>query len=922
MRVISPRGAAPALLLAASALTPLAAEQVRFPADAGVIDVTDPMWGAIPNDGKDDSAAIQRIFDLMTPSGKIVYFPAGRYDLAAPVQLRKRDIRTEAEETAFEGWDTRTEGDRTYLAATRASADPEAAARITYRFDAIGGVRRFRLDHRVPDGESRRFAWRINGGEWVTTGKAFGGNADWRDRDIFSTRVQLATGENTLEIAALDEGLEIDAISFDYGAAYVSNTIIQGAGREATQIRLVDGATEADGSPVARAVLGWEAGVEQFFRTGVRDLKIVVGRNNPEADGLAFHGNNQATISDVTIVALGASGDVGLDLAHSAGIGPILVQRVKIRGFDIGIHSGWQNTMRNFDRIALQRQREYGWVNEAASNVIIRRLWSYNEVPAFRNLATRLPGDGNGRVVLMDSGLRGFGAASEETAVSTYGQMYARNVRVTGYGAAIANRNQDAFRAYRGQDGIDGTYVEEWWSQGAYGGDGGGFTRLWDDSPDAALRLWAGRVPTLPFDPPEAWDGPQNHVLTLPDGRTSGLPNDGIDDTPSIQAAIDSGASTVYLPNGVWTVDGDLELRGNVRRFLGTEAQMVASSFRSERPRFVIGPDGPSPVKIERLANFGFTGTAPLFEHASDRTVVFESVTGLHYRPTAERPGRLYLNDTVGGAILFRNQFVYANQLNIEEDTTLPGADLDARVVNDGAVVAILGFKTEMPGVHVKTVNGGRTDLVGQHQLNNFGSGTPQYVTEDASLSVVLNVKPYAEPGTTYGTVVETRGGEARTGEIRGIGYAAYSNADLWRYKGEVILDDDAEAGVTYEGDWTETAAFPRGFIGDGFTYAPGAPTDSVTYDVPLPRDGKFAVSVRWVGDWGGQGHSRHTRAARFEIEHAGGTTTVVGDQDFTSDGWYPLGTYTFEGGSGTVRLKGDGTGTINTDGIRFKRVR
>ena len=919
---ISRYGAGAALL---ALLMPAAAQEaVRFPADAGVIDVTDPMWGAIPNDGQDDSAAIQRVFDLMTPSGKIIYFPAGRYDLATPVQLRKRDIGTQAEDATFEGWEAREDGERTYLAATRASADPEGAARITYRFDAIGGVRRFRLDHRVPGEGARRFAWRMNGGEWVTTGKAFGGNAAWRDRDIFST-VRLETGENVLEIAALDAGLEIDAISFDYGAAYVSNTIVQGAGRagpNATTLYLMDGATEADGSPVARAAIGWEAGVEQFFRTAVRDLKIVVGRNNPEADGLAFHGNNQATVADVTIAARQGSGDVGLDLAHSAGIGPILVQRVSVRGFDVGIHSGWQNTMRNFDQVTLQRQRQYGWVNEAASNVIVRRLLSKNEVPAFWNMPTRLPGDGNGRVVLMDSNLVGFDGASTQTAISTYGQMYARNVRVSGYDLALANRTQDAFRAYRGQDGIDGAYIDEWWSQGAHAGDGGGLTRLWDDTPDATLRLAASGVPTIPFDPAERWDGPQNHLVTLPDGRVSGRPDDGIDDTPSIQAAIDSGASTVYLPNGVWTVDGDLVLRGEVSRFLGTEAEMTASTFRDERPRFVIGPDGPRLVKIERLANFGFTGTAPLFEHASDRNVIFESVSGLHYRPTVERPGRLFLRDTVGGAILFRNQFVFANQLNIEEDTTLPGAELDARVVNDGAKVSILGFKTEMPGVHVKTINGGRTDLVGQHQLNNFGSGTPQYVTEDAALSVVLNVKPYAEAGTTYGTVVETRDGETRTGAIRGVGYVAFSNDDLWRFKGEVILDDDAPEGVTYEGDWTETDAFPRGFIGSGFAYAPGAPTDGVTYDVPLPRDGKFAVFARWVGDWGGQGHSNHTSAARFEIEHAGGTTTVVGNQDATSDGWYPLGTYVFEGGTGTVRLRGDGTGTINTDGVRFKRVR
>ena len=133
------------LLCLALAGTALAQEPGRFPADAGVIDVTGPLWGAIPDDGLDDSAAIQRNFDLMTPSSKIVYFPDGQYDLAKPLELAKKDIEARAVDLEYTGWEKRVVEGRDALVAVAAGTGPEDAGRITYRFDAISGKRRVRF---------------------------------------------------------------------------------------------------------------------------------------------------------------------------------------------------------------------------------------------------------------------------------------------------------------------------------------------------------------------------------------------------------------------------------------------------------------------------------------------------------------------------------------------------------------------------------------------------------------------------------------------------------------------------------------------------------------------------------------------------------------------------------------------------------
>jgi hypothetical protein len=62
---------------------PARAQKV-FPPDAAV-NVTLPPYGAVPNDGKDDTAAIQR---AISENGGTVYLPAGTYNLSGPIEWK------------------------------------------------------------------------------------------------------------------------------------------------------------------------------------------------------------------------------------------------------------------------------------------------------------------------------------------------------------------------------------------------------------------------------------------------------------------------------------------------------------------------------------------------------------------------------------------------------------------------------------------------------------------------------------------------------------------------------------------------------------------------------------------------------------------------------------------------------------------
>jgi hypothetical protein len=84
------------ILLALCALLPAA--DLHFPAGS-VIDLTAPPYSAVPDDGRDDTAALQRaISDHVGTghntgygAGRFLYLPAGTYEISDTLQARNRE---------------------------------------------------------------------------------------------------------------------------------------------------------------------------------------------------------------------------------------------------------------------------------------------------------------------------------------------------------------------------------------------------------------------------------------------------------------------------------------------------------------------------------------------------------------------------------------------------------------------------------------------------------------------------------------------------------------------------------------------------------------------------------------------------------------------------------------------------------------
>ena len=661
--------------------------------------------------------------------------------------------------------------------------------------------------------------------------------------------------------------------------------ILQGAGRYETVLRLMDSVPADYSGAVIQLAQGQSA---QQFRNAVRDMTISVGVGHPNAIGLRFWANNQGVARDLDIVSEDLQGDIGLDMGFDDEIGPLLVKSVNVVGFRTGVVTRWQTASQTFEDLGLYYQSEVGWLNLNTQTVFARNVFSYGSVTAIHNTS-------EARMVLVGGYLQGEGGAATQTALRNQKSLYVRDLTTSGFRNAVSNE----LNAFRGNHGLPDGYVEEYWANGPSDSFRGGTFELFEGTPDTMLRLPILDSPELPWDDPKGWISPL---------AFGGLPDDSIDDTAAIQAAIDYGLPTVYLPRGTWQINGTVELRGAVRRLLGTEAFVRGGgAFRLV--------DGDEPVvAVERMEVP--VGQRLFLEHASGRTLVVNQFTGVDYRALAEFPGNLFLNDVVADSLTVRNQYVAARQLNLEGNNT--------KVINDAAQVWILGMKTEGTGTLVRTINGGLTELLGTLKV---GSGqtpgtNPAFVTEESFLSVAGY---HITPGSGGWDVAarETRDGVTRTA-------VSLSNADVysafpaWLLTGsEVYLDNADPTGVRRSGTWTATAGYQGGFVGLDFLFAAPAAGATITFTPDLALAGTYLVYARWINDASGQSHAGHATNAPFDIVHVGGTARVTRDQRTGGGQWNLLGLFEFAAGTeGSVTLGSAGAnGNVLADGVRFVHV-
>lgn len=500
------------------------------------------------------------------------------------------------------------------------------------------------------------------------------------------------------------------------GSPLQGRTIVQGQGRGKTVLRLLDHSPGFSDSGKPRPMLATGLGT-RLLRNAVRDLTLDTGIGNPGASGVQLVAHHQGGLRNVDILAGGdGTGGVGLDLSPGDDLGPFLVKNVRIHGFDTGIRTGNPAHSVTLEDIQLTGQKSEGLRN-GAQVVTVHRLRSTNSVPAIQNT------DESGFVTLVDAVLQGLPAKRGGPAVFNRGFLFMREVAAPGYSNLLQNWSNKLPPAR-------GLVVDEYQSHG--------MVNIFP-SPPTTMRLPVAEAPETPWDPLSDWASP---------AQFGGRGGDSEDDSEAIQKAIDSGATTVFLPNGTWNIRHPVEIRGKVRRIVGTEAvlNLIAAPGQCG---FRIGQESAPTLWFEQIEVTG--GRAVFLRSVADRTAVIRDCSGISVDWRGK--GTLFLENVSSDHawVVDKGLGLWARQW-FERF----GGD---KIVNRGGTVWILGLATERPGTLVDTLEGGRSEILGGLcESSGTWKSMPMFRIQDGSCSVVM--AEFSQHSTPYQTIVEERRGD------------------------------------------------------------------------------------------------------------------------------------------------------------------
>lgn len=504
-------------------------------------------------------------------------------------------------------------------------------------------------------------------------------------------------------------------------------TMLRGQSRDHSILRLKDSTFTDPGKPQAMMWCGG-FGSADWFHNYVEKLTFDVGRGNPGATALQFYSNNSGAVRDCRFVAGDDSGVVGLDLAHRDMNGPLLVRNCEVQGFRIGIRTGHAVNGQTFEHITLRGQAQLGFENQGQT-ISIRDLASDNGCPAIQTYGT---------LCLIEARLTGRGEAPNLPALINYngGRIFLRDIATTGYGRAVGDvTTPDSSAAWRiqGEDkpGSKGPRIEAYCSHPA--------TSPFP-TPNRSLRLAVKETPEVPWDDPRTWANVDDF------GADS---NGKMDSSAAIQKAIDSGATTVFLP-GSYNLRSVVSIRGKVRRIVGLGGAINYGI--GLHPDFRLG-DGESPVVVlEHFSNIHGG-----LEIATRRTLVMRSVSDCDLQCTASAEGgELFFEDVVTHNVNLKKQRLWGRQVNVENEGT--------HLAIESGDVWILGYKTERGGTLAKAQTGARCEVLGGFSYTTTaGKLAPMFVNQDSSVFAFFAEVCFN--GDPFETLIQ----EMRQGENRSI---------------------------------------------------------------------------------------------------------------------------------------------------------
>lgn len=453
-----------------------------------------------------------------------------------------------------------------------------------------------------------------------------------------------------------------------------------------------------DPSAGGKNYVGLGEGNDAYVNT-IENITIAVGKGNAGAIGVDYLANNIGAIRDVTIRS-DERAHTGLSMTRKW-IGPALIQRVAVSGFDVGVDVSNTEYSVTLDGVSVKKSRRFGLRND--SNSI-----------AFSNLSID---------------------AEAGTGVANIGDK----ALMTGISATISGRGSAAIEN-SGAANLKGINVS-------------GFRA---DTEGAGRTDWSGVFAADVRTGDSKWELPVRS-MPIPDEATSSgwanvqafgaVPDPNVDSTNAIAAAFRSGAKTIYFPTGQYHVTNTISVPPTVEKIEGLFSTIFATrGARGIYPVFLT-EERTSPLALRRFIVEGRNGGYVVLEQRAQPPVIVQDMVafGIGFLNRLPEGGYVFADNISGGG---RNKIagpsaVWFRQLNAEAGGTI--------IENSGASLWILGAKTEQTPTLIEGRDGSRNEVVGGlvYRVKPEPTEQPLFVMKDSKLIASYAEEAFA-PSAVY----------------------------------------------------------------------------------------------------------------------------------------------------------------------------
>ena len=408
---------------------------------------------------------------------------------------------------------------------------------------------------------------------------------------------------------------------------------VLGQSRDKTIIRLKD-STPGFGEGAEKAVVAFyllQRGSNVNIGNIIENVTIKTGKGNPGAIGLKWNSSNWGGVRNVAICSGDGRGRAGLvtDANNATGYHHDL----RVEGFDIGIKiAAGRETMVALEYATLSGQRGTAiCIGDARAggggDSLSARKVLVNGAPV------ALRAGRAGQAILLQSHLESSGEQASAIVIEPDGFLLARDIRVSGYRAAVA---------LDGEAVVRGDFIEEYASPAGLTGN-------------AATRSLRLQIKDSPIISPEQDFSKWANVDDF------GALGDGCaDDTAAIQRAMNSGNPVVYFPRANYVVNGTVDIPASVRE--------ITWLFGAVHRSVAAQPDGPALFRVAEpspeplLLHQAVTAGGVFLDHEADRPVVLEDIYVIfnHIRSSASRADMLFPSPAAQNTTMWR---LYRNTL-------------------------------------------------------------------------------------------------------------------------------------------------------------------------------------------------------------------------------------------------------------------